>query len=325
MAIGRRTFLQCAGAAVVSPACSGVAPAQAYPGRPVTMIVPFAAGGPADAVGRIIVERMRLALGQPVLIENIAGADGSIGVGRASRAKPDGYTVSFGITGSHVLNGAFYALPYDLLNDFAPVSALATTANLLFARKTLAAGGLSDLITWLKANPQATMGVGAANLRLLALMFQKETATRFAVVPYRGLAPIMQDLVAGQIDLAVGTPNELQLMRAGSVRAYAATSDKRLAVAPDIPTFAELGLPLLSFNSWYGLFVPKGTPKDIIGRLNAAVADALADPVTQSRLSTLGFEVHPRERQTPEALGWLQRSDAEKWWPIIKELGIKAE
>jgi len=324
--IRRRRFLELAVGPAALSAFARIAKAQVYPVRPITMIVSFAAGGPADTVGRIIVERIRTSLGQPVVIENVTGADGSIAAGRASRAKPDGYTIDLGSIGTHVLNGAFYSLPYDVLNDFAPVSPLVTTANFLFARKTMAATSLPELIVSLKANPgHASMGVGNVSYRLLAALFKKETGTQFAVVPYRGLAPIMQDLVAGQIDLTIGTPDELQSVRAGSLKAYAVTSEKRWAVAPDIPTFAEMGLPALSFAQWLGLFVPKGTPKDIIGKLNGAVVETLADRATQSRLADLGFEIFPRERQTPEALGTLQKAGAEKWWPLIKQFGIKTD
>jgi tripartite-type tricarboxylate transporter receptor subunit TctC len=221
-----------------------------------------------------------------------------------------------------VLNGAFYSLPYDVLNDFAPISPLATTSDILFARKTLPAKDLNELIAWLKANPnKASVGIIAVGFRLLAAFFQKETGTQFALVPYRGTAPAIQDLVAGQIDLLIAAPDQLPLMRAGSIKAYAVTSTTRLAVAPDIPTFAEMGLPVLTWSPWYGLFAPR----DITGRLNAAAVEALADPAVQSRLVDLGFEVFPREQQTPEALGALVKADAEKWWPIIKAAGIRAE
>jgi tripartite-type tricarboxylate transporter receptor subunit TctC len=314
-----------AGAAAL-PALSLIASAQSYPTRPITMIVPFAAGGPTDVVGRVLAERMRALLGQPVIIENVSGADGSIGTGRASRARPDGYTIDLGNKDTHVLNGAFYSLPYDVWNDFAPISPLVTLRGFLFARKAMPARDLKELIAWLKANPnKASMGVPAASGRLLAAFFQKETGTQFAKVPYRGNAPAMQDLLAGQIDLFYGTPDQLPLMRAGSIKAYAVSSDMRMVLAPDIPTFAEMGLPALSYSLWFGLFAPKSTPTDIIGKLNAAAVEALADPAVQSRFADLGLDVFPRERQTPEALGALVKADAEKWWPIIKEFGIKAE
>jgi tripartite-type tricarboxylate transporter receptor subunit TctC len=290
------------------------------------MIVPAAAGGPTDAVGRVLAERMRQFLGQPIIIENVAGADGSIGVGRAARARSDGYTIDLGSSSTHVLNGAFYSLRYDLLNDFAPISPLATFSQVLFARKTMPAKDLRELIAWLKANPnKASAGFSTAGLRLVTTWFLKETGTQFALVPYRGGPSSMHDLLAGQIDLLFFGLDLLPLMRAGSVKAYAVTGDTRLVLAPDIPTFAEMGLPGVSYSGWFGLFAPKGTPTDIIGKLNAAAVEALADPAVRSRFVELGFEIFPSEQQTPKALGALQKVQIEKWWPIIKELKIKAE
>jgi tripartite-type tricarboxylate transporter receptor subunit TctC len=308
------------------PAVSRIAEAQTYPTRPITMIVPFAAGGPMDARGRVLAERMRKSLGQPIIIENVSGADGSIGVGRAVRAKPDGYTIGIGNDGSHLLNGAFYSLQYDLLNDFAPISPLVTFPLVLFARKTMPANDLKELIAWLKDNPnKASAGVASTQFRLLTAFFQEQTGTQLTLVPYRSGSAAMQDLVSGQIDVAFANQDQLPQMRAGSVKAFAVTSGTRLAAAPDIPTFAERGLPAVSYSAWDGLFAPKGTPKDIIGRLNAAAVEALADAAVRSRFADVGYEIFPRERQTPEALGALVKADAEKWWPIIKELGIKAE
>jgi tripartite-type tricarboxylate transporter receptor subunit TctC len=318
----RRRFLHLAAGAAAFPAVSRDASAQSYPSRPITMIVSTSAGSGSDVIARVVAEGMKLA--QPIIIENVSGADGSIGAGRAARARSDGYTIDVGFLGNHVLNGALYSLPYDVLSDFAPISPLATTSFVLFARKTMPAKDLKELIVWLKANPnKASAGVAAVGHRLLAAFFQKETGTHFALVPYRGNAPAVQDLAAGQIDLYIGAPDQLPLMRAGSIKAYAVTSDARMVVAPDIPTFGEMGLPALSYSSWLGLFAPKGTPRDAIGKLNAAVVDALSDQAVRSRLIDLGFEIFPRGQQTPEALGALQKADAEKWWPIIKQLGIK--
>jgi tripartite-type tricarboxylate transporter receptor subunit TctC len=322
----RRTFLQIAGAAVAAPAFPKVATAQTWPTRPITMIVPYAAGDTTDVVLRILAERMRSPLGQPVIIENVGGADGSIGVGRAARARPDGYTVVWGGLGAHVLNGAFYSLPYDVLNDFALISLMVTTPLVLFARKTIPAKDLNQFISWLKANPgKASAGITTSTVRIPAASFEKETGTRFTFVPYRGGAPALQDLVAGQIDFLFLSPGQLPLARSGTIKAYAVTGDTRLAVAPEIPTFAEMGLAAVSWSNWGALFAPKGTPRDIIGKLNAAVVEALADPGVRSRLVDLGWGIIPREQQTPEALGALQKADAEKWWPVIKELGIKAQ
>jgi tripartite-type tricarboxylate transporter receptor subunit TctC len=325
MKLPRRKFLHMAAGAAL-PTVWRSAWAQAYPARPITMIVPLAAGGATDAVGRVVAERMRGSLGQPIIVENVAGADGNIGTGRAARAKPDGYTIDFGGMDTHVLNGALYSLQYDVLNDFAPISPLGTGSLVLVTRKTMPAKDLNELIAWLKANPnKASAGITLGSIRLVTALFQKETATRVALVPYRGGAPAVQDLVAGQIDLLFVGAFQLPLVRAGSIKAYAVTSDTRSALAPDIPTFAEMGLPRLSLSGWFGLFVPRGTPRDIIDKLNAAVAEALADPSVRSRLADLGQEIFPREQQTPEALGALVKADAEKWWPIIKAAGIKAE
>jgi tripartite-type tricarboxylate transporter receptor subunit TctC len=290
------------------------------------MIVPFPAGGSTDAVGRIVAERMRELIGQPIVIENVGGADGSIGVGRAARARPDGYTIVLGAMDTHVLNGAFYSLPYDVVTDFSPVSPLVTLPVILFASKTLPARDVNGLIAWLKANPnKASAGIQAVGFRLVMAFFQKETGTQFTLVPYRGTAPAMQDLMAGQIDLFFSSPLQLPLVRAGSIKAYAVTGDVRLPLAPDLPTFGEMGFPTLSESEWFGLFAPKGTPRDIISKLNAAVVEAMADPAVRSRLGELGMEIFPRERQTPEELAALVKTDAEKWRPIIKEFGVKAE
>jgi tripartite-type tricarboxylate transporter receptor subunit TctC len=255
--------LTLAAAAAALPAVSRIARAQAYPTRPITMIVPFPAGGGADLNGRVVAERMSSSLGRPIIIENISGADGSIGTGRAARARPDGFTIIVGQTSTFVLNGAVYSLQYDLLNDFAPVSPLAATPVFLFARKTLLANSLSELIAWVKANP-AFAGIQTMGSRLLMAFFQKEIGTQFTLVPYRGNAPAMQDLMAGHIDLAFAGGDSLPLMQAGNVKAYAVASDTRVANAPDIPTFAEMGLLTLSYSEWFGLFAPKGTPRDII-------------------------------------------------------------
>jgi tripartite-type tricarboxylate transporter receptor subunit TctC len=327
MKLPRRNFLRFAAGAAALPSFSRFAVAQGYPSRPVTMIVPFPAGGATDVIARIMAERMREPLGQPIVIENIGGADGSIGVGRTARARPDGYTICLGIDGTFVLNGAFYSLPYDLLNDFAPISPLATGPVILVGRKTMPVEDLSELIAWLKAHPnQASAGMNTLGFRLEAVRFQKQTGTEFTIVPYRAAGSLMGDVVAGQIDLAFGTlTSHLPLVRAGNEKAYAVASETRSGLAPDIPTFAEMGLPALTYTNWYGLFAPRGTPKDIIDKLSAAAVAALAAPAARSRLAELGYEAFPRDRQTPETLAALQKADAEKWWPIIKELGLKAE
>jgi tripartite-type tricarboxylate transporter receptor subunit TctC len=327
MKIRRRQFLQLTAGAVALPAVSPVARAQTYPTRPITLIVPVAAGGAADVVGRVVAERVGKSLGQPVIVENIAGADGSIGVGRAARARPDGYTICLGYMDTNVLNGAFYSLQYNVLDDLVPISPINTGPFVLFARKTMPAEDLIELVAWLKANSdRASAGVITLGARLLTVLLQRETGTRFALVPYRGGAPAVQDLTAGQIDVLFAPPFFLPLARAGNIKVYAVTSDMRLTlVAPDIPTFAEKGLSALSYSAWAGLFAPKGTPKEIIEKLNTAAVEALANPAVRSRLADIGGDIFPRERQTPEALAAMVKADAAKWWPIIKQFGIKAE
>ena len=276
MKLPRRTFLQFAGAAMAVPPFSRVAAAETYPSRPITLIVPFAAGGPTDVVARIVAEGMRTSLGQSIIIENVGGADGSIGVGRVARARPDGYTISYGLLSTQVLNGAFYSLPYDLLNDFVPIAPLFRTALIIVGRKDLPAKDLHELVVWLKANPNTvSWGIVIVGIRLLAMNFQKETGTKVTFVPYRGTAPAMQDLLAGQIDLLLDSPRtSISLVRAGSIRPYVVTGDNRLAVAPDIPTFAELGLcqHLYPTPSGLGFCSRGGRQAKSLAKLNVVAA-----------------------------------------------------
>jgi tripartite-type tricarboxylate transporter receptor subunit TctC len=306
-----------------------IAAEQFYPSRPITMIVPFAAGGPTDTIARILAEHMRVSLGQPVILENVTGAAGSLGVGRVARAAGDGYTLVIGVWGTHVLNGAIYPLQYDLLKDFEPISLLASNPMVIVAKKVMPAKDLMELIAWLKANPDkasaGTTGTGGAS-HVAAILFQKETGTRFQFVPYRGLAPAMQDLVAGQIDVMIDNPaTSLPQARAGTIKAYATTAKARLAAAPDIPTADEAGLPGFNVSQWTALWAPKGTPKDIIAKLNEAVVESLADKNVLVRLADLGQSIPPRDQQTPESLGAYQKAEIEKWWPIIKAANIKGE
>jgi len=303
--------------------------AQGFPSRPITMIVPFAAGGSGDTIARIVGERLRVALGQPVIIENVAGASGSIAGARVARTPGDGYTLIQGNWATHVLNGAIFTLQYDLLNDFQPISLLATESLIVVSRKTLPASDLRELIAWLRANPdKASAGTGGGGSvgHVAGVFFQKETGTRFTFVPYRGVGPAMQDLVAGQIDLMFDTAaNSLPQVRAGNVKVYAVTSASRLPDAPDIPTAGEAGLPGFLFSNWRAIWAPKGTPAPIVERLNAAVHEVLADAAVRKRLAELGQEIVADAQQTPEALGAHHKAEIEKWWPIIKAAGIKAE
>jgi tripartite-type tricarboxylate transporter receptor subunit TctC len=326
--ISKRTVLLAMAAATIGFGARPLA-AQTYPARPVTLVVPFPAGGPMDVVGRVLAERMRETLGQPVVIENIGGASGSIGVGRVARAPGDGYTIVIGNWATFVVNGAIYPLQYDLIRDFAPVGLITTQPYLVVARKTLPADDLKGLIAWLKANPdkasQATSGAGTP-AHVAGVFFQKETGTHFAFVPYRGLGPAMQDLIAGQVDLIFDSPvGSLPQIRAGTVKAYAVMAKKRAAAAPEIPTVDEAGLPGVYMSSWYGVWTAKGTPPDVVGKLNTAVNAALADAKTRERIADLGQEIAPPELQNPQALGAFQQAEIAKWWPILKEMGIKGE
>jgi tripartite-type tricarboxylate transporter receptor subunit TctC len=305
------------------------AQAQNFPSKPITIIVPFAAGGPTDVIARVVGESLRGTLGQTVIIENVTGGAGSIGVGRVVRAAPDGYTIGIGHWGTHVVNGATYTLQYDLLKDLAPVAMLASTPSLIVSKSTVPAKDLKELIAWLKANPgKAAQGSGGAGsaAHIHGVFLQQRTGTQFQHVPYRGAAPAMRDLIAGQIDLMIDqVPNSLPHARAGKIKAYAVTSKTRLDAGPDIPTVDEAGLPGFHTSVWHALWAPKATPGNVIAALNAAVADALADPKVRQRLVELSQDIPPRAEQTPEALGAFQKAEIEKWWPVIKAANIKGD
>ncbi|MDB5635117.1 MAG: tricarboxylate binding receptor [Bradyrhizobium sp.] len=305
------------------------AAAQAYATRPITMIVPFPAGGATDTLARFLGEKMRAILGQPVIIENVAGAAGSIGVGRAVRSAPDGYTLSIGTSTTHMLTGGLYALQFDLLKDLEPVIQIGSEPLLIVGRKSLPADDLKGLIAWLKANPDKASvgiaGVGATG-HLTGISFQRETRTKFQFVPYRGNAPAMQDLLAEQIDFMIEpSSNFKSLVGAGSVKPFAITGRTQLPSSPGIPTANEAGLPGFFASLWYGLWVPKDTPKEIIARLNAVMVRVLADPSVKERFAELGIQITPLDQQSPEALRAFQKAEAERWWPIIKASNLKAE
>jgi tripartite-type tricarboxylate transporter receptor subunit TctC len=321
--------LRCAILLIAALGAAAGADAQTYPSRPITMVVPYSAGGPTDTIARIMAERMRGPLGQIIVVENVTGAAGTIGVGKVARAAADGYTISIGHWGTHVVNPAIYALQYDALKDFEPVAMIATNPQLIVAKKAVPAQDLQGLIAWLKANSatatQGTAGHGSAS-HISGVYFQNITGARFQFVPYRGAGPAMQDLVAGQVDLMIDqAANSLPQVRAGTIKAYAVTDKVRLAAAPDIPTVDEAGVPGLHISIWHALWMPKGTPKDIIAKLNAAVVEALADAGTRQRLAQLGQEIPPREEQSPQALFAHHKAEIDKWWPIIKAANIKAE
>jgi len=300
---------------------------QAYPTRPVSIVVPFSAGGPTDTIARIMAERMSRALGQPVLVENVTGAGGNIGVARVVRAAPDGYLVSIGHIGPHVINGAMYHLPYDLLRDLAPIGMFVTNPQIIVSKNALPTKDLKALIAYVKSTP-TSLGTGGAGTpsHIGAVYLQKLAGGPSQIVHYRGGAPASADLMAGHIDIFFDqVANSLPLIRTGRVRAYAVTQTSRLSVAPEIPTVDEAGMPGYYMAVWHAFWAPRGTPVSVIARLNGAMVEAVADDAVRKRLTDLGQEILPRDKQTPEALAEHHRAEIEKWWPIIKGAGITAE
>ena len=310
-------------------AFSGPAFSQNFPSRPITIIVPFSAGGPSDAMARILAERMKVTLGETVLVENVTGAGGSVGVGRAVRSPADGYTVSFGHLGTHVANGAIYKLGYDLVTDLEPVALLPSNPMIIVSKKAVPATSLKEFLAWLKAQPAAptagTAGAGSGS-HIAGLYFENVSGIKLQYVPYRGTGPAMNDLVAGQIDMIVDqTSNSIGQVRAGNIRAYAITDSKRVESAADVPTVDEAGLPGFHMTLWSGLWVPKDTPKDVIAKLNAATVEALNDTAVRKQLENLGLQMPPKDKLTPEALGAWQKAEIEKWWPMIKAANVKVD
>jgi tripartite-type tricarboxylate transporter receptor subunit TctC len=308
---------------------TGPARAENYPSHPITVIVPFAAGGPSDAMMRILGERMKTSLGEAILIENVTGAGGSIGVSRAVRSPPDGYTISFGHLGTHVANGAIYKLGYDLVADLEPVVLLPSNPMVIVSKNAVPAKSLGELLAWLKVRPEpaaaGTAGAGSGS-HIAGLYFENVTGIKLQYVPYRGTGPAMNDLVAGQIDLIVDqTSNSINQIRAGTIRAYAVTDDKRVEQAADIPTTDEAGLPGFHMTLWSGLWVPKGTPKEIVAKLNAAAVEALNDLQVRKQLENLGLQMPPSNKLTPDALGDWQKAEIAKWWPMIKAANVKVD
>jgi tripartite-type tricarboxylate transporter receptor subunit TctC len=326
MKLPRRQFLHLAAGAVALPALSRPALSQAFPSRQITLVVPFPPGGSTDVAARIMAERMRPLLGQPVIIENVGGAGGSIAVGRVARAAPDGYTFDIGQWDTHV-GSIIYNLTYDLQKDFEPVGLVSVNPQLMVAKKALPADDLKGLVAWMKANPDRITFVNQnAAAQVSGILFEQATGQKVQFIPYRGAGPAMTDLISGQVDLlVVQGAVALPQVRAGTIKAIANLSPKRSASMPDIPTSDESGVPGLYMSGWFGFFAPKGTPKDIVAKLNGAMVQALADPATRARFADLGLDVASREQQTPDGLAAFQRAEIEKWWPIIKTANVKAE
>jgi tripartite-type tricarboxylate transporter receptor subunit TctC len=315
-------------AATLAASAPGAAMAE-YPDHPITMIVPLAPGGSTDTLGRIMAQALTQILGQTVVVENVAGAAGVIGVTRGARAAPDGYTVQWGMWGTNMANGAIYNLDFDLLNDLMPVGLVATQPFFIDARKTMPANNLKELVAWIRANaPKVTMGtsgVGSPS-HLAGVLMEQFVGAQWQMVSYRSAGLAQQDLLAGFTDLQLDTPAvSLPHVQTGALKAYAVTAKQRIDVAPDIPTTDEAGLPEFYFSFWHAMWAPKGTPQPIIDKLSAAIMTALKDPVTRKKLTDLAQVVYPPEQQTPAALHAFQKAEIDKWWPIIKAAGVKAE
>ena len=317
------------GALIALLASAAVVQAQTYPSRPITMMVGFPPGGPTDTLARILADAMKSSLGQTIVVETVSGASGTIATGRVVHANPDGYTIGIGNWGSHVGAPALYALDYDVLKDLQPISLLEASPLWILGKSELPPKTVSELIPWLKARSEpttfGTVGSGSA-AHLCGIYFEQKTGARFRYVPYRGAAPAMQDLVGGQIDLScLEASATLANVQAGRLKAFAVMSEQRWPKSPDTPTMIESGVPGLSISFWHGLWTTKGTPKEVVDRLDAAVINALADPAMRQRLETLGQVIFPRNQQNPTALAAYHKAEIEKWWPIIKTANIKLE
>jgi tripartite-type tricarboxylate transporter receptor subunit TctC len=312
-------------AAVLSGAAA-LAAAQGFPSRPITLIVPFPPGGSTDTAARIVGEALRVPLGQALVIENVGGANGSIGVGRVARSAPDGYTIDIGQWDTHV-GAIIYPINYDLQKDFAPIGLMSINPQLMIARKAFPANDLKELVAWMKANPgMATFVEQTAAAKLSGIQMQQATGTTVQFIPYRGAGPAMQAMLSGTVDLMVlQAAAALPQARAGTVKILANLSPQRSPVVPGVPTSDESGIPGLYASGWFALFGPRGLPKEVVARLNAAMVHALADQKVRERFSDLGLDVAPREHQSPEALAAFQKAEMDKWWPIIKAANIKPE
>jgi len=321
----RRIFI----AALAVSAAAGSAQAQTFPSKPITVVIPLAAGGAVDTNVRIMLESMRATLGQPILVENNGGAGGVTGINRVARAAPDGYTISVGTWGTHVVNAFVYSTPYDLAQDFEPVALLPSVPHWFIARKNLPPQDFKEFIAYLKENSgkvtAASVGAGGSSA-VCGYYFGKATGTSSTLVPYRGGAPALQDIVAGNVDMMCDlAANSLGQVRAGTIKAYAVTSKKRWFAAPELPTANEAGVPGLDLSNWLGAYAPKGTPKDIVAKLSNAFSVAMADPAVRQRIADQGMEVPPPEQQTPEGFAVYLKSEMDKWGAIIRESGIKAQ
>jgi tripartite-type tricarboxylate transporter receptor subunit TctC len=323
----RKLIFAAAIVAVLPGATPGLA--QNFPSRPITMVVPLSVGGSTDIIGRIVAQGIGEALGQTIVVENTTGAGGTIGEGRVARATPDGYTIAIGQWGTNVANGAIYPLSYDLMKDFSPIGLIATQPFLVVARKSMPANNLKELVGWLRANAdkatEGNSGIGSPS-HVAGILFQKAVGAKFTMIPYRGAGESTQALLGEQIDVLLNTPAvSVEQMRGGTIKVYAVTAKSRLAMAPDIPTTDEGGLPGFYFSFWHALWAPKGTPPEVVAKLNGALRHALADPGVRKKLTDLAQEIFPPDQQSPGALATFQQAEIDTWWPIIKDAGIKAQ